>query len=748
MVVGKNSVRRALDQPHPPPPGTCAHRVQFYEDDAFLVASAARLIGGALGSGDVAVSIATAPHREGIEDYLRGCGLDLATAAAQHRYIALDAEETLASFMVDGWPDKSRFEASVGAVMARGAAQSGASVCAFGEMVALLAAAGNHDAAVKLEDLWNDLAKAIPFSLLCAYPMRVFRTEAATAPFAKVMAAHSHVTPAESYSTLGSEEERLRLISRLQQQAALLDTLAADRRELQETRARYAAIVESSDDAIVGKTLEGIVTTWNPGAERLFGYTADEMIGQPISRLMPPERLDDSSKILNAIRDGKRIEHFETYRIRKDGKRIDVSLTVSPIKDATGRIIGASKIARDVTDRKRADAHREEMLAIAERARHEAQAANRAKDEFLAMLGHELRNPLAAMRNAIAAAHVDGSRRERALEIARRQAEHLARLVDDLLDVARITQGKITLRTQPVHVATIVERAVDASKALIEERAHGLTVSLPAGDVEVEGDATRLEQVIVNLLTNAAKYTPPRGRIEIVADREGMELVLRVRDNGIGIAPAMLSRVFDLFAQGDRALERAPGGLGIGLTLVRKLVELHGGRVMVHSSGVGEGAEFVVRLPALPPSVPRVADATAPNTDRGAARVLVVEDHPDIAESLSMLLEVLGHRVCVVHDGEEALTAAQKDPPDVMLVDIGLPGIDGYEVARRIRQSPAMRQVVLVALTGYGRDEDRERARMAGFDHHLAKPVEPDALHALVTRIAGGDVERESSTLH
>ena len=383
------------------------------------------------------------------------------------------------------------------------------------------------------------------------------------------------------------------------------------------------------------------------------------------------------------------------------------------------------------------------------RARSDAEAANRAKDEFLAMLGHELRNPLSAVRNAIIAARLDPERRDRALDVARRGAEQLGRLVDDLLDVARITQGRIALRRERLSFAGVVERAVEASRTLVAEHAHALTVALPGPEVQVVGDTTRLEQVVANLLANAAKYSDPGGRITVTAAAEGDEVVLRVRDEGVGIAPETLPRVFDLFYQSGRALDRAQGGLGVGLTVVKRLVELHGGRVEARSEGLGHGAEFVVRLPAVVPAADgAAADAAGAVRRREGARVLLVEDNDDVADSLTMLLELLGHRVRVAPDGPSALEAARTNVPDVMLVDIGLPGIDGYEVARRVRADDALRGVVLVALTGYGREEDRARALAAGFDHHLVKPVDPDTLQGLVAEVSAAREPRRGPLVH
>jgi signal transduction histidine kinase/CheY-like chemotaxis protein/CHASE3 domain sensor protein len=375
----------------------------------------------------------------------------------------------------------------------------------------------------------------------------------------------------------------------------------------------------------------------------------------------------------------------------------------------------------------------------------ELRRANEAKDDFLAMLGHELRNPLAAVRTAVSVARLDDRRRPHALELAGRQTDQLVRLVDDLLDVARITRGRITLRRRPVSLAAVVQGAVEATQTALDDRHQQVHLSLPADPLEVNADPTRLEQILVNLLENAAKYTPSSGHVTVRVGREGEEAVVRVRDSGMGITPELLPHVFDLFAQGERPLDRAPGGLGIGLTLVRRLVELHDGRVEASSEGPGRGSEFVVRLPAL-----RRPATTAPRERRDVperperVRVLIVEDNHDTADSLAMLLETIGHDVRVAYDGERALELAAGDPPDVMLVDIGLPGMDGYEVSRRVRQDPRLTHVLLVALTGYGRAQDRERALAAGFQHHLVKPVDADALNALVAGRHGAG----SATLH
>ena len=703
------------------------HAVQFYDGENFLLDAVGRFIGPALGAGEACLIISTAAHRSQLAERLAARGFDLAALCRQGRYVTLDATETLSRFMIDGWPDEKRFAEVVGGTVAQAAtAAQYPRVRAFGEMVTLLCAEGRPEAAIRLEELWNDLAKSLPFALLCAYPLSAFRTSVHRAPFLRICGAHSHVLPAESYAALSSQDDRLRVITGLQQKALALDAESAG---LALAQARLAAIVECSDDAIVSKSLEGVITSWNPAAERMFGWTAAEAVGQNITLIIPKDRRSEEDLVLARIRRGEMLDHFQTIRVRKDGRPLNISLTVSPIKDPEGCIVGISKIARDVTEQKRLEAELTQRL-------EELAEGDRRKDEFLAMLGHELRNPLSAVRNAVVSARLDASRRERALDIAYRQTDQLARLVDDLLDVSRITRGRMTLRLEAARLADVVERAVESSKDLVEGRGHDLVISLPEEPLHVNADPTRLEQVISNLITNAAKYTEPGGRIEVTVRREGEQAVLRVRDNGIGIAPEMLSRVFDLFAQVQHGLARSEGGLGIGLTVVRRLVELHGGRVDVRSEGLGRGSEFLVFLPCLSVTEGNAVSADSATEARGRpVRLLVVDDNADVAEGLMMLLELLGHRVRVAHDGVAALEAARASVPDIMLIDIGLPGMNGYELAQSARQDPRLKNVMLVALTGYGREQDKQRAMAAGFDDHLLKPLTVEAFQNLLGRL-------------
>jgi signal transduction histidine kinase/CheY-like chemotaxis protein len=366
--------------------------------------------------------------------------------------------------------------------------------------------------------------------------------------------------------------------------------------------------------------------------------------------------------------------------------------------------------------------------------------ANHRKDQFLAMLAHELRNPLAPLWNALHVIWLASDRGpavEQARAVAERQVQHMARLVDDLLDVSRIAHGKIELRKEQIELTPVVASAVEAARPLVEARRHDLSVSLPTKPVRLEADPTRLGQILVNLLANAAKYTEPGGRIGLTAERDGDELVVRVRDNGVGIAPDMLAHVFEPFVQLERSQGRSQGGLGIGLALVRSLVELHGGSIIAASVGPGQGSEFTLRLPALPEARAEraavVFRAGEPSEGR-ALRVLVVDDNVDAAQSLAVLLNLWGHEVCTAHDGTVALEAAQAWRPEVVLLDIGLPGMDGYEVARRLRALQCPARPLLIALTGHAREEDRRRSQDAGFDRHLVKPVDPEILEVLLAQ--------------
>jgi PAS domain S-box-containing protein len=579
---------------------------------------------------------------------------------------------------------------------------------------------------------------------------------------------------------------------------------------------------------------------------------------------MPPGSVDADKvpEVLARIRKGERVQQHEALRMAKWGKPVSVSLTVSPIKDKQGAIIGAAKIVRDITEKKRAEdsvRESEERLRLAldagqvgiwdwdilrshitwsdticrffglrsgefsgrfedflaylhpdDRERvgaainHSLQSgdpysiemrviwpdgterwistnggvyfdaqgnamrmngasvditerkgaeellktADRRKDEFLAMLAHELRNPLAPIRNAVQALNrisPPEPQQQRLREMIDRQVAHLARLVDDLLDVSRITRNKITLRKERLDLATAVRHAVETSRPLLDARKQHLTVNFPRDSARplppllVEGDMVRLAQVISNLLNNSAKYTPEGGNISLTAERDGDEITIRVKDDGIGISPKVLPYVFDLFTQADRSPDRSQGGLGIGLTLVRLLVGMHGGGVEAHSEGQGLGSEFVVRLPAAQDAGPedrtKAPPVAADNHSSRRFRILVVDDNVDAAETMAMLLEIGGHEVKTAHDGPAAVQAACDFRPHAVLLDIGLPGIDGYEVARRLRHLDETKETFLIAVTGYGKTEDRVKALTTGFNYHITKPVDPAELEIIIKNL-------------
>ena len=617
-----------------------------------------------------------------------------------------------------------------------------------------------------------------------------------------------------------------------------------------------ASIVESSNDAIIGKTLDGIIQSWNAAAEQLFGYTAEQALGQHISLVIPPERLAEEDQIITSLSAGKRIEHFETERVRSDGQRIIVSLTISPIKDESGNVVGASKIARDVTAQKRAETDRQMFVTLVEnstdfigicdlegipffinraglemvglkdieearqtpiqefffpedqakimneffpevlnnghgeieiRFRHfktgeprwmaykvlaltdaanqpvafatvsqdvterrrladdlrrlaaDLSEADRRKNEFLATLAHELRNPLAPMSNmleVVKRANGDGEVLQRAHETLERQLGQMIRLVDDLLDLNRITHDRLELRRSEVELSSVVQQAVEVARPLVDSAEHHLIIDLPDEPIYLYADRARLAQLFGNLLNNSCKYTSPEGIVSISAKLVGDEVEVTVKDNGAGIPPDKLDSIFDMFMQVDRTSEHSQGGLGIGLTLVKRLTEMHGGLIEARSAGEGQGSEFIVRLPVL--SREEVAAQHGPEVgseSQPQRRVLIVDDNRDSADSLAMLMEITGNKTYMAHDGVEAVAAVEKYRPEVVLLDIGLPGMDGHEVCRRVREQPWGKDIVVIALTGWGQEDDRRKSEEAGFNGHLVKPVDYDKLLELLASL-------------
>jgi PAS domain S-box-containing protein len=492
---------------------------------------------------------------------------------------------------------------------------------------------------------------------------------------------------------------------------------------------RFALLVESVKDyALFILDPNGHVASWNPGAERIKGYTAAEIIGSHFSRFYPEDDVRAGKceyELEIAARDG-RFED-EDWRVRKDGSRFWANVVISAVRDDLGNLVAYSKVTRDLTERRRME---EETAA-----RKAAEQASRTKDEFLAMLGHELRNPLAPIVAAIQLLKLRGDESSaREYQVLERQVKQMVRLVDDLLDVSRISRGKIELKTARFDLRDALAKATEIALPLLEQKHHDFSVSVPSYALVVDGDEARLTQVFANLLNNAAKYTPEGGRIALTVRHNKTHIVVEVHDNGIGIDPALLPRVFELFVQGYRDAARAEGGLGIGLTLVRSLVLLHGGEVEARSAGLHAGSTFTVRLPLVeqlldvePDAEPVPPTAVAPSKRR---KILLVDDNDDARMLLAEVLATFGHRVQSAPDGPAALAILEVFKPDVAILDIGLPGMDGYELAARIRELPGHEQLRLLALTGYGQPEDARRTRDAGFDVHLVKPIDFQSLLA------------------
>ena len=531
---------------------------------------------------------------------------------------------------------------------------------------------------------------------------------------------------------------------------------------------RLAAIVDNSDDAIVGKDLNSIITSWNQGAQRIFGYTAEEMIGTSIKRLIPADRQDEEDVILARLRRGERFDHFETIRVTKEGRELHVSLTISPIKDAGGNVVGASKIARDITDRKLAEAalrtaqkaaeaantEKAQLLESERLARAEAERASRIKDEFLATLSHELRTPL----NAVLGWSTILRGREnldpemiQALETIDRNARVQGQIIEDLLDMSRIISGKVRLDVQPLDLPGILLEAVDTMRATATTKGVRIQTVIDPFNATILGDPNRLQQIFWNLLSNSIKFTPKHGRIQVLLQRINSHVEVSVIDTGEGISPDFLPYIFNRFQQADASTTRRHGGLGLGLAIVKNLVELHGGSVRAKSGGTGKGATFIVSLPLTvfhpppdqgerehPKSKPAHELPILPAISLEGIRVLAVDDDADARGLLKVLLESAGATAYLARSAKEGMDQLLSRPVDVLICDVGMPETDGYSLMRQIRSldDPQKSEIAGVALTAYARLEDRMAAMQAGFQNHLPKPVEPSELLAVVRSLA------------
>ena len=505
--------------------------------------------------------------------------------------------------------------------------------------------------------------------------------------------------------------------------------------------ALLAAIVDSSDDAIVSKNLDGIVTSWNRGAERVFGYTAEEMIGRPITQLIPADRQSEEPAILERLKRGERIEHYETLRVRKDGSSVDVSLTISPVRRADGKIVGASKIARDISPHKLA-------IRKLQEANEQLARADRMKVEFISTLSHELRTPLTSIVGWIQLLKDDPQPEElkQGFDVIERNIRVQTQLINDLLDMSRIETGKLTLDLQPLDLTASVQAAIDAVQPAAESKGVRLTSAFGNLNGIVMGDRNRMQQIVWNLLTNAVKFTPRDGHVHVTIERVNSHAEIAVADNGPGIAPEFIDRIFERFTQADSSLSRKYSGLGIGLSIAKHLTELHGGTILAKSPGPGRGATFCIQLPLLPAhgeARPSDAERRGAEVDQHfedenlrGIDVLVVDDDEDSAAIIARILRRKGASVRVAHSMDGALGAIQAATPHVFVSDIGMPGHDGYELINRVRQLPQGRKLPAVALTALARTEDRTRSLRAGFQLHIAKPVEAAELVAVVRNLA------------
>jgi PAS domain S-box-containing protein len=503
----------------------------------------------------------------------------------------------------------------------------------------------------------------------------------------------------------------------------------------------------SIGDAVITTDASACVTSMNRVAVEMTGWSDEEARGRPLEEVFRISSEDSDDPIENpaarALREG-RIVGLANHAIliARGGETRAIDDSAAPIQDDKGVVIGAVLVFRDITEQRR----RQDELA---RSEQELRESDRKKDEFLAMLAHELRNPLAPISNAAQVVRALPSRSTEldwAMDVIERQIHQMTRLVDDLMDISRITRGRIELRTQRVDVATLVEMAVESCRPLLEDRRHELKVVAAGSAIPLDVDPTRLTQVLLNLLANAAKYMDPGGRIEVLARRVGDRAQITVKDHGIGIAPEMLAGIFDMFSQEESSLERSRGGLGLGLTLAKRLVELHGGTIVASSEGKGRGSTFTVSLPIASKAAPeRPAEPRKSAVPAASQRVLVADDNGDAAESLARLLTLLGHEVVTAGDGLAALEALPGFRPGLVLLDLGMPRLDGYETARRMRLLEEGRGAFIVALTGWGQEEDRRRSRDAGFDEHLTKPVEVGALQELLVRARAASPVREGT---
>ncbi|UVW29805.1 ATP-binding protein [Massilia sp. H6] len=727
-----------LDYPLYQPAPASSHFVRFYQGDLALLTEVAEFIDQGLDGGGTGIIIATAEHAQALQQQLMGLASLKGRRWSAEQLLVLDAGATLARIMVDDWPDEQLFGIAVGDVV-RATCAPGTPVQAFGEMVALLCARGLYDAAVRLEQYWNTLAQECRFALFCAYPWQQFSTTEEAVAFRRICAAHDHVCGGvHAGAAHESAQDVARQLAIAQQHnRALQGELERARQAeamLRQRERELMDFLENAAESLHRVGPDGTILWANKAELALLGYRWDQYVGHHIAEFHADAEVIAS--ILDRLQRGQTLQDEPARLLCSDGTIRHVVISSNACFE-NGSLRYTRCFTRDATERHLlAQLHREREDLVTELSQ-----SNRAKDEFLAMLAHELRNPLAPVSSAaqMLAIMADDPQRVRyAAGVITRQVRHMTGLIDDLLDVARVTRGLVVLDRSPIDLRTLVADAVEQVAPLAQARRQRVQLDLPADPVLVNADPKRIIQVLANIVSNANKFTPDGGSIAIQLRADGADVELAVTDTGIGMDPALAAQVFDLFVQGGRTLARTQGGLGLGLALARSLVELHGGTIAAASLGAGLGSTFSIRLPRL---AGHAGDAgscrPAPASTAGhPLRVMVVDDNRDAADALAALLSAFGHDAQAVYSSAAALAAAATRCPQVFLLDIGLPDMDGLALAARLRAMPQAADVPLVAVTGYHQPRDRERSRQAGFDHHLAKPVDTDVLLAILADIA------------
>jgi two-component system CheB/CheR fusion protein len=710
------------------------HLCSVGEDGPEQTAMAVSFVTGGLDAGDTCLCLVNERTAGDLFATLAAAGVDVSRAVGRRALLTLDPLDTCAR---TGTFDPSALIERLEQRIEQALMEGFSGVRVLGMVTGVLGDAGGCDRLIEYEARLNRVVATRPVLALCQYDRRDLRPSTVhdglrTHPQVIIggeVCSNPYYEPPDLVLGEGTQADRVDwMIRRLEQK----EDERVDRRRVEETlresEERFAQFMQHLPGLAWIKDLAGRYVYVNDVAMQAFRSPRTEIYGKVDEELFPPETAAQfRENDRRALAEASGLLTYETLE-HEDGVVHLSVVSKFPIPGPDGRAALVGGIAVDITDRMRM----EEAL----------READRRKDQFLATLAHELRNPLAPIRNALELMKLAGDDRE-AVEEARglmeRQLKQMVRLIDDLLDVSRITRDRLELRRRRVSLSEVVQSALEATRGFVDSCGQELTVELPADPIELDADLARLTQVFSNLLNNAAKYTQRGGRVGLTAARDGNEAVVRVRDNGAGIPPEMLPRIFEMFTQVDSSTGRSQGGLGIGLTLARRLIEMHGGKVEAHSDGPGRGSEFVVRLPALaarPAAEPLVPTDAVHKAGRAGHKILVVDDNVDAATTLSRMLSLTGRTVRTAYDGEEALAAAAEFRPDLVLLDIGLPRLNGYDVARHIREQSWGPRMTLVALTGWGQDEDKRRSREAGFDHHLVKPVDPDTLFKLLSELS------------